>query len=85
MLVQGVVRALMILACVSPSLLCFTLATYLIAHNLNEGWGWLMVIGVLALEVPKRVFKLPEECSTCHARRQSSKVTPEYEYQYQEV
>jgi hypothetical protein len=81
MLVQGITRALMILACVSPSLLCFSLATYLIAHNFHEGWGWLMVIGVISLEVPNRLFKLPEECPTCHARRYSTKPSPEPEYE----
>jgi hypothetical protein len=81
MLVQGIVRALMILACVSPSLLCFTLATYLIAHHVDQGWGWLLVIGVMSFEVPKRVFKLPEECPTCHARRYGGKPLPEHEYQ----
>ena len=50
MLVQGLVRALMILACVSPSLLCFTLVTYLIAHHVDQGWGWLMVIGLMSRE-----------------------------------
>jgi hypothetical protein len=81
MLLQGVMRTLMIVACVSPSLLCFSLATYLIAHNVHQGWGWLMVVGVLSLDVPKRVFKLPEECPTCHVRRYSAKVLPEHEYQ----
>jgi hypothetical protein len=40
-----------------------------------------MVIGVISLEVPKRVFKLPEECPTCHARRYNVKPAPEPEYQ----
>ena len=80
-LVEGIVRVLMILACVSPSLLCFSLATALLAHGVHEGWGWLMVIGVISLEVPNRLFKLPEECPTCHARRHRSKPVPEAEYQ----
>jgi hypothetical protein len=81
MLVQGIVRSLMILACVSPSLLCFSLATYLIAHHFHEGWGWLLLVGVISLEVPNRLFRLPEECPTCHARRTSRKPLPEHEYQ----
>jgi hypothetical protein len=81
MLAQGITRALMILACVSPSLLCFSLATYLIAHDFQEGWGWLMLIGVISLEVPSRLCKLPEECPTCHARRYNNKPAQEREYQ----
>ena len=62
MLVQGIVRALMILACVSPSLLCFTLATYLIAHNVHQGWGWLIVsrrTGSGDRKRPRRCAALP--------------------------
>jgi hypothetical protein len=41
----------------------------------------MMLIGVISLEVPNRLYKLPEACPTCHARRYNMKSSPEHEYE----
>jgi hypothetical protein len=79
MLTQALIRVLMVLACLSPSLLCFGLAGYLLAHHVDKGWGWLLFIGLISMEVPKRLVRLPEECPTCHARRGHGKPRSVYE------
>jgi hypothetical protein len=82
MFAQGLIRIGMILACLAPSMICFLLAGYLLAHNVPQGWGWLLFVGAISLDVPKRLLKVPEQCPTCKALDQARKPEPAY---YEEV
>ena len=82
MATQGLIRIGMILACVSPSIVCFGIAGYLMAHHIENGWGWLLFVGTISLDVPKKLLKVPEECPTCQARDRYRKPEPAY---YEEV
>ena len=62
MAIQGLIRIGMILACVSPSIVCFGIAGYLLAHDVRHGWGWLLFVGLISLDVPKKLLKVPEPC-----------------------
>jgi hypothetical protein len=82
MATQGLIRIGMILACLLPSVVCFGIAGYLMANNIENGWGWLLLIGLLSLDVPKKLLKVPDECPTCKAYGQSQKPASAY---YEEV
>ncbi|WP_435008465.1 hypothetical protein P12x_005674 [Tundrisphaera lichenicola] len=82
MFVQGMIRIGMILACVAPSMLCFSLAAGLLFSGIDQGWGWLLFIGALGLDIPKRLLKVPEPCPTCKAHEAYQKPQGAY---YEEV
>jgi hypothetical protein len=82
MVAQGLIRIGMILACLAPSMICFGIAGYLMAHDVQHGWGWLLFIGALSLDVPKRLLKVPEQCPTCKSYGQFQKPASAY---YEEV
>jgi hypothetical protein len=82
MVAQGLIRIGMILACLAPSMICFAVAGYLLANNIQQGWGWLLFIGAISLDVPKKLLKVPEQCPSCKAYDQYRKPEPSY---YEEV
>ena len=68
----------MIVACLLPTLTCFGLAGALLLNGHEKGWGWFLLVGVICAEVPGRLFRLPEECPICHARRTRAKPDSAY-------
>ena len=40
-----------------PSLFCFGAATLLLASEVDNGWGWLMLIGLIGFELPKHALR----------------------------
>ena len=82
MATQGLIRIGMILACLAPSMICFGFAGYLMANGIQEGWGWLLLIGLSRWTCRSSSLKVPEQCPTCQARDQFRKPEPAY---YEEV
>jgi hypothetical protein len=60
---QAFARVLMIIVCVSPSLVCFGLAGWCMIHGIQEGGGWLLFVGILCMGVPEVVVKLLDRIS----------------------
>jgi hypothetical protein len=79
MLQQGLIRIGVILAASTPSMLCFGLSTYLLAHQIQHGWGWLMLIGFLGLEIPREMLHIPGPNESAQSSIQQEKPEPIYE------
>jgi hypothetical protein len=54
---QGPIRIGIILASAVPSLFCLGASAYLLANHIPSGWGWMMFVGFMALELPKKAIQ----------------------------
>jgi hypothetical protein len=61
-------------------MLCFGLSAYLLSHHIQVGWGWLMLIGLLGLEIPREMLHIDEPDATAQAGAQHEKPEPIEEY-----
>jgi hypothetical protein len=51
------IKVLLVWAAIMPSVSCFFIALHLILHDVKEGWGWFLIIGTLALDLPYNLLQ----------------------------